>query len=507
MSIRSKKLLSAGLLVGLAILLGRLLGFSRELLLARTFGRSESADWAVLLFSIPDMFVNLLLGGALAAVFIPEWARRDRAAGQRLHVTAALGVLFFFSGLAVLLWIFQNKVFSILAPGLEGRMPAEGTFAFLFVLVAIPLTGLSGVLAAYANFRGLFFVPALGTAVLNFAVVAGIFFAGYSSAPLVIFGSAILAGAGVRLLMQLFNLRRAPPYPAPNLSADEQKVPSLWLRYIQALSAASLLVLLPVVGRAAASEFGSGQMAIFNYAHKMIELPIGLCVTVIATVLLPKLSRLLVDRSSMQEVVSMFTVSMRGTVQISFAIAIPGIYYAQPIAAFLFGSSEIESSDIRTISELMAVGFLALPLQGLIAILVCVYNALRANSFPMVASAITILTLFLILPFTTASVGLVGVPLALVLAQFILLVLLALVLRSKIRLPYFAFALEPTFIKGVLLSLSVFILVAVTGRLIDVTEGIQPFWAVMASTLMLVCMLAPDPKYWRRLAQPVKGDV
>ena len=66
----------AGRSLGLAgILLGRIAGFVRESFIVAHFGASEQADYAVLILTIPDLLINMLVGGAMGAALIPEFKR------------------------------------------------------------------------------------------------------------------------------------------------------------------------------------------------------------------------------------------------------------------------------------------------------------------------------------------------------------------------------------------------------------------------------------------------
>ena len=67
---------------------------------------------------------------------------------------------------------------------------------------------------------------------------------------------------------------------------------NLLRRYGQAILAIGLTTLLPVVGRAFASYSGEGGIAAFNYAWKLIELPVGLVLASFSIVLFPRMSSL-----------------------------------------------------------------------------------------------------------------------------------------------------------------------------------------------------------------------
>lgn len=495
----------AGLLVAIAIILGRLSGLVREILLARTFGKTEAADWAILLLSIPDLIVNLLLGGAIAAVLMPEWVRRNELAGKLLYQKSLITIALCFGGLIVCLWLFRHHVYSMLAPGLGVALEWQGSKGFFLVLLSVPLTALAGVTTAYANFKGRFFLPAMGTFVLNLAIIIGILLSRYANEPLVILSASILAGAVIRWSMQLVDLHfgskisaQVTPQEDGHWKSTETRI--LLTRYFQALASAGLLILLPVIGRAYASEFGIGQMALFSYAQKVPDLPIGILSTVLASTLLPKLSQLFATQTASKDAIVAFESTMKLTIAISMAIIIPAIFYASPIMHLLYGSRTFQEADLMIMSNLMAIGLIALPLQGMIVIYTCAYSAMRDYISPLIANVLAILALPIFIHLTGQKYGLLGVSAVIVLSQLIILILLAIALRGKIKVNYMGVFFDADFLKGIFSGIIIFLVMFLVGKKIEAAIWLQVGWAAMSGISMLVCFFIFIPESRRLLA-------
>ena len=58
-----KKILLSTVVYNLGMLVGRASGFVRESFVASTYGVSSQADQIILMLTLPDLLVNLLLGG------------------------------------------------------------------------------------------------------------------------------------------------------------------------------------------------------------------------------------------------------------------------------------------------------------------------------------------------------------------------------------------------------------------------------------------------------------
>ena len=70
----ARKFLSAAAGVLLATIIGRLLGFIREMITASHFGTGPTMDAFIVAFRIPDALYNGLTGSLIATPFIPVFA-------------------------------------------------------------------------------------------------------------------------------------------------------------------------------------------------------------------------------------------------------------------------------------------------------------------------------------------------------------------------------------------------------------------------------------------------
>ena len=90
------KLLRSTATVGSATILSRILGFVRDVVLARMFGASGETDAFFLAFKIPNLMRRMFAEGSFALAFVPVLSElRERGDRQELrdfvdHVTGTL---------------------------------------------------------------------------------------------------------------------------------------------------------------------------------------------------------------------------------------------------------------------------------------------------------------------------------------------------------------------------------------------------------------------------------
>ena len=147
-------LLRGAFTVGLWTMVSRVLGFARDMVIARAIGTGWVADaWAVA-FRFPNLFRRLFGEGALNSAFVPMYAKRlegeGKAAADRLAEeiqSVVLPILMAFSALAMMAmpWIMQ-----VYAPGFVDE-PEKLSLASDMTVIAFPYLLFMSLVALYSG--------------------------------------------------------------------------------------------------------------------------------------------------------------------------------------------------------------------------------------------------------------------------------------------------------------------------------------------------------------------
>jgi len=380
-------LLKAGAISLLLLVASRLLGLLRESAQAAAFGATGLADLAVLMLTLPDWITGVLASGALSYVLVPAWAGRSAAqvaASQRRVAKAVLGL-----GLALgfatvaALALAPGAVLGWLAPGLPASMagptgPAVWGLGWSAIALAPAL--LAALWATRLQHEG----DAVGlygaNLVVNGVLVAAIAFAGWTlgsgmasaqghaglgrvDGAVLALGLGLLAAMGLRLAWQAWRERRA----RQSLAASEHAVPAaprptdlfslppppVWA---WAILAAGLPLALPFAARSLASAEGEGALAVFNYAWKLVELPLMLAIQLVATLAFPRVARAVAAGLDQP--------GARAAVQAAFALAFAlacaacaGLLLAADVAArLLFGWGRMDADGLAQVADWGRIG-------------------------------------------------------------------------------------------------------------------------------------------------------
>jgi putative peptidoglycan lipid II flippase len=177
---RNDELFRASGIMAVGTIISRITGFIRTLLVVAVLGTTLLADTYNVANTMPNILYNLLVGGALTAIFIPQLVRSfgDADGGDGFAsrlVTTISGILLLLVGVGV---IFAPALVRIYAPDFSTPgFELEREIAIAFTRYCLPqifFLGLFTMLGQVANSRGSF-APLMWAPIANNLVVIAVF--------------------------------------------------------------------------------------------------------------------------------------------------------------------------------------------------------------------------------------------------------------------------------------------------------------------------------------------
>lgn len=399
-SIIGAMLLRAGLLSLSLLLASRILGLARESAQAAAFGATGLGDVVVLMLTLPDWVAGLLASGALAYVLLPHWARQTPDAQAATQRRLARSLLLLGAGLGLLLGFGRDPALSILAVGVPQPLRETASEAMIWSALALPLALLAALwstrLQHLRDFAGMYGANLVVNGVLIGAML-WIAIEHQNTWAFRVFCLFFLLAMGLRLLWQAWRLRRGV---VPGDGTDAIRVPasgdgpaspaaSVWL---WAGLSAGLPLALPFVARSLASQSGEGALATFNYAWKLIELPLVLAIQLVATLAFPAIARALADRTDTGHRSAAADTAIRAAMALAWTLACAaaaGLFLGAPsLAALLFGWGRMDPPALSRVAlwgasgawsllpqAVTAVGLTVLAVQGKMRLAALAYGA------------------------------------------------------------------------------------------------------------------------------------
>ncbi|WP_348688056.1 murein biosynthesis integral membrane protein MurJ [Aeromonas bestiarum] len=395
-----KKLFISGLFVSFALFLGRISGFLRELFIASSFGVSKTSDLIIVLLSIPDVLVNLLVGGALGMILVPEQKKYTQELARIFYLQVLyLGIIVFFI-VALFLSLFSSELMHFFAPGLDSNDILSYQRYLKISLVAIPLTVAAGVTTARLNYQEKFFLPALGTLIFNVVLIVIIWLASKQSEEVSLlyclsFGiiiSAMIRWCGLIANDKFLLFDR-------NLLSHWLITISLLKKYIYCVLGSGFLFIIPVIVRATSSRQGEGMLSISNYAVKLVDFPLAVCLTVFSIIFLPKLSSLHVDKNN-EKFTKVYWIAIYVVIFLSLLITVAMIVFSYQFTSAVYNWGGVSETDLRQVSNLLSIAIISLVFQGLNSFIISAHAAKNDTIRPLIITT-SIVTIFSIICFNT----------------------------------------------------------------------------------------------------------
>lgn len=353
--------------IGTATLASRVLGFVRDIVVARAFGAGPMTDAFFVAFRIPNLLRRLLAEGALSTAIIPiftEYLERAGRAEFARMVRAVTGVatvvLCVVSGLGMLAapWIVR-----VMAPGwaddpglvgLAGRLT---TLMFPYLL----LVGLAALAMGALNAHHRFFTAAFGPAVLNIAMILSVFvLAGRMSPPVLSLAVGVLVGGAGQLLVQLPELARLGVPLRPSAEWSHPAIRMIAGRLWPAVFALAAVQVTVLVNTLLASLLPAGTVSYLYYADRVMEFPLGVFGVALATAVLPSMAGQ-AARGEHRGLIEMLGFSLRLSMFVALPAAIGLIALGHPIVRLLFERGQFTPADVVATAQALAGYAVGLP--------------------------------------------------------------------------------------------------------------------------------------------------
>ncbi|MBF0322736.1 MAG: murein biosynthesis integral membrane protein MurJ, partial [Magnetococcales bacterium] len=294
---RGHHLLRAVGTISFYTLLSRILGFVRDVVIARGFGSGMEADAFFVAQKLPNFLRRLFAEGAFATAFVPVFstykAQEDVAAIRHMVMAVFTALVTILMVVVAVGELAMPWLLMVIAPGF-GADPEKYrltvdltriTFPYILLISLVAMAG--GVLNSYRRFA----IPAATPILLNVFIILGAEWAApWFDRPSLGLALGILVGGIVQLLIQIpamarlgfpLGFRWDPRHPAI------RRILKLMGPSILGVSVAQISLILDVF---LASWLPVGSISYLYYADRLVEFPLGLIGIAMATAILPALS-------------------------------------------------------------------------------------------------------------------------------------------------------------------------------------------------------------------------
>ncbi|MDH4228381.1 MAG: murein biosynthesis integral membrane protein MurJ [Nitrospirota bacterium] len=352
-SVETARVARAAGVIGLFTLLSRVLGFVRDMVVARAFGASQVADAFFVAFRIPNMLRELLAEGSMSAAFVPVFTEKLATAERRDAWELASRVftllLVLLVGVTCLGILAAPLLVKAMAPGFSDS-PEQHRLTVLLTRIMFPyllFVGLAALAMGILNSLRAFALPAVSPLFLNLAMIsAALWVAPHMQEPALGLALGVLAGGMLQLGIQLPGLirhRMLPHFTWAPRDPDVRRVGRLMLPMVFALSVTQVNLL---VNTLLASFLAEGSVSYLYYAMRLIQFPLGVFGVALATAILPSLSAQ-VARGDMDGMCRGVVDGLRLILYVTVPAMLALIALRMPIVSTLFERGAFDAAATR----------------------------------------------------------------------------------------------------------------------------------------------------------------
>ncbi len=388
--------------IGGLTLISRILGFVRDMLMARFVGAGMAADCFYIAFRLPNLFRALFAEGAFSIAFVPMFSKElvaadgDPKSGIRFAedaLSVLLPVLLLFTGL---MQLFAHQIVWAMTGGFPGGDPAKFHLAVAFTQITFPyllFISLVSLQGGVLNSLNRFSAAAAAPVLLNVTLIAG----------LVLFHTrdkietahaqsvAVTVSGIVQFLWLVWACHKAGIHLHLRLPSITPKVRQL-LRVIwpAAVGAGATQFNLFISTTLVARYLVEGSVSWFYYADRLNQLPLGLVGIGVGTALLPSLSRAIASNDK-----QLASHTQNRAVELVLILTLPAtaalLAIAEPLITALLQHGAFTARDSHHTGQVLAAIALGLPAYVLIKVLVPGFYARGDTKTPVRIAIISML--------------------------------------------------------------------------------------------------------------------
>lgn len=430
--------------------LSRILGFIRDIFIAKFLGSTVIADAFFVAFRLPNFFRRVLAEGAYSAALIPVFSgviidsKDDHEAADFVENTMSL-LLFVTVALTFIFYFGMPYIIQILAPGFSKNKEAF-ELAVEFGKIIFPYLIFISLVAHFTsilNVHGKFAAGAFAPAILNISFILSLFLLTpqFSSAGHALAYGVLIGGLFQFIFMYqaILNLYR-PRIRIPILT---KKVKIFFHLFFPGVIGSGVIQLNIIIGTIIASFLPVGAISHIYYADRLNQLPLAVFGIAMGIVLLPSLSKT-IKKNNIIEIHNIQNRSLEFSLLISLPSALGLYILSNPIIHILFERGAFVAEDTFYTSQVLSIFSIGLPAYIFTKVLITCFFAREDTKSPLYVSIISVIINIALSLLLIGTMREIGIALATAISAWINVILLFCILKFKQNL-----ILDLIFIKNI----------------------------------------------------------
>ena len=422
------------------VLISRILGYLRDVLIAIYLGSGPIADAFFVAFRIPNTFRRLFSEGTFNSAFVPSYMKELNSGKKRAKIFA--GNIFNFLTLVILFFVLVVEIFMpwfvfLIAPGFTENSDkldmtinlTRITFPFLLFV------SLSSFFGAILNSHNKFAAASAAPIILNIFLIITLFFANYLKDDLVIFLSYAVTISGLVQLLFLIFYTRKIYFPAVSFKINyNSKLKFFFRKLIPSIFSSGVTQINILVGTIIAS-FQASAVSYLYYADRIYQINLAIAGIAIGTVLLPSLSKY-VEKKNEKKIKFIQNKSLELCLFLSIPATFALLISAEEITSALFGYGSFNQTSVKNSAFALYFFSFGLPAFALIKVFSSYIFARQNTKTPFIFSIYSVVINISLSIYYFDDLGFIIIPIATTISSWVNALMLFIFITKK---KYFEF--------------------------------------------------------------------
>lgn len=397
------------------ILISRITGLGRDVLMASALGASVWSDMFFIAFKLPNLFRRIFAEGAFTQAFMPSFIASKH---KGVFATAIfLRFLLFLMAFSLLITFFPEPITKLLAWGWDAELIDKTSPMTAINFWYLDLIFIVTFLATLLQYKEHFVTTAMSTALLNIAMIAALWLYMKEDPQTVAYALsfAVLIGGALQVIVHLIAIRKFNLHKIllggwkyrkdKDVQEEKKHFNSLFLPGILGNSTPQISAFIDTI---LATFLVTGSVSYLFYANRIFQLPLAIIAIATATVLFPSVSKALKNGHEDDAYKNLHKAFWLLAFLLGGAM-VGGILLAEPIVWLLFERGKFtiaQTTETVSVLQMYMIGLLPFGLAKLFSLfLYASHRHLKAAKIA-VYSLVTSVTASLILMHPLGASGL-----------------------------------------------------------------------------------------------------
>jgi putative peptidoglycan lipid II flippase len=422
----------------ISLLLSRVLGIVRDIVMTYMFGGNANTDAYRLAFQIPDLLFFLIAGGALSSAFIPvfsEYLHTDKEE-EAWHIFSVVTTVMslIVGGFIVVAWIFAPQLSHVVAPGKPDELLPLISYMSRIVLPAQFAFFIGGLMFGTLYARQVFTVPGLGPNVYNIGMIFGAVVISHFVTPGVVGMSwGALVGAVIgNLVIPYFVMAKLGMQFKPSLDTRHPGVRKVFKLMLPVVLGLSLPGVYALIMQGFGSYYPDGVNTYLDLSNRLMQAPLGIFGQSLAIAVFPALTQFFAQ-NRMDLYRTQLASTMRTVVYLTLPISAIMLAMSHQIVAALYEGGKFgatQTSAVAACLQLFAVGVFAWCLHP---VLMRGFFAVQNSVTPiLLGTATTVVFVTLVFILKATPLGFYALPAASSISAVLLVMMLTIAVSKRI---------------------------------------------------------------------------